>query len=84
MICLIAYRSHLAWGAWIEIIESFNIGSVNTVSHLAWGAWIEMSYINNGIVRIKSHLAWGAWIEIHCRPLRNIPDVVAPRMGCVD
>ena len=34
-------ESHLAWGAWIEIIDRLNTTPYQS-SHLAWGAWIEI------------------------------------------
>ena len=34
-------RSHLAWGAWIEITSTPK-RRTTIVSHLAWGAWIEI------------------------------------------
>ena len=56
-------RSHLAWGAWIEITSTPK-RRTTIVSHLAWGAWIEIFTICFEIVIKMSHLAWGAWIEI--------------------
>ena len=77
-------KSHLAWGAWIEIRALFTFG-LQLMSHLAWGAWIEMqNYVTICEIGQPSHLAWGAWIEIpELKPCEWITRV-APRMGCVD
>ena len=36
------FSSHLAWGAWIEIIFFHILIPFRGLSHLAWGAWIEI------------------------------------------
>ena len=53
-------------------------------SHPAWGAWIEMSAMSTRGQDEESHPAWGAWIEMVTGDTGATPDIVAPRMGCVD
>ena len=36
------------------------------------------------LITVSSHLAWGAWIEISVVAWRNLAEIVAPRMRCVD
>ena len=75
--------SHLARGAWIEIL-CMGWNGKTRASHLARGAWIEIKMKYFVKLDIRSHLARGAWIEMfrstwNWRLLR-----VAPRKRCVD
>ncbi len=73
--------SHLARGAWIEILLMGN-EKQKSLSHLARGAWIEMLECGRIPIHHLSHLARGAWIEIvnqpkilvngHCRTSQEV------------
>ena len=42
--------SHLAWGAWIEMLSILVLVFSVVASHLAWGAWIEISVFEDCVV----------------------------------
>ena len=60
---LLVRLSHLAWGAWIEIIVYVpNVSPSCRTSHGVRGLKLLSARIL--YYRGTSHLAWGAWIEI--------------------
>ena len=64
--------SHLARGAWIEIVPLYAPLSL-PLSHLARGAWIEIGEPHAMNLFLQSHLARGAWIEIIRRARPVLP-----------
>ena len=78
------YRSHLARGAWIEMLTRPWPSRKDSVAPRKRCVDWNVFWLCSSSRYIKSHLARGAWIEIHTFLLKKHQLNVAPRKRCVD